>query len=478
MTKEELLIHLQGIEWDDFEAKEAQNRVPASVWETVSAFSNTSGGWIVFGIKQCGKTFEIQGVSDGEHIESDFLNTLRSGQKMNCKIFPKSEKYDIDGKMVLAFFISSSPGKPVYFGGSLNNVFIRSGSGDRRATNEEISAMLRDQMFGVKSEQFIEGSSFDDLSMDSLHDYRAYLTAIKSKQAFETDSDPEFCYKTNIINKEGHLSYAGLMMFGKGYRVTAYIPTFCADYVEISGRSIEEADDRYTYRIPEQENLWNAYRVINRRLQTVVDIPFKLNSEGRNVGDTRQYDILREALANFLMHADQFNSLRSCIHVYTNRIEFVNGGAIPIDLKEIEGHAYTNPRNPTVAKLFRFADVAENVGFGLHKMQGWETLTGRKVEINRNITSTTVSFELRSSLHDSTKSTVESKGKSTVKSKVKTADSIKMLMKNEPSITIPEIAVTLGMSVSGIEKAIRKMASDGIIVRENGKKGGYWKVVK
>ncbi len=169
------------------------------------------------------------------------------------------------------------------------------------------------------------------------------------------------------------------MMFGKGYRVTAYIPTFCADYVEISGRSIEEADDRYTYRIPEQENLWNAYRVINRRLQTVVDIPFKLNSEGRNVGDTRQYDILREALANFLMHADQFNSLRSCIHVYTNSIEFVNGGAIPIDLKEIEGRAYTNPRNPTVAKLFRFADVAENVGFGVHKMQGWEALTGRKV---------------------------------------------------------------------------------------------------
>ena len=217
---------MQDIEWDDFEAKEAQNKVPANVWETVSAFSNTSGGWIVFGIKQIGKKFEVQGVSDGEHIESDFVNTLRSGQKMNCKIYPRSEKYDIEGKTVLAFFIPSSPDKPVYFGGSLSNVFIRSGSGDRKATNEEISAMLRDQMFGVKSEQFIDGSSFDELSLDSLHDYRSYLTAIRSKQAFETDSDQEFCYKTNIINKDGLLSYAGLMMFGKGYRVTAYIPTF------------------------------------------------------------------------------------------------------------------------------------------------------------------------------------------------------------------------------------------------------------
>ena len=55
--------------------------------------------------------------------------------------------------------------------------------------------------------------------------------------------------------------------------MTAYIPTFCVDYIEIPGST----------------------------------------------------------LANFLMHADHFNPMRSCIHVYTNRIEFVNGSAIPID---------------------------------------------------------------------------------------------------------------------------------------------------
>ena len=67
------------------------------------------------------------------------------------------------------------------------------------------------------------------LSLDALHDYRAYLVSVKSKQAFETVSDEQFCLMTNITDKEGRLSYAGLMMFGKGYRVTAYIPTFCVD---------------------------------------------------------------------------------------------------------------------------------------------------------------------------------------------------------------------------------------------------------
>ena len=80
MTKDELLQKLTEIEWDDFECKRAQNKLPDDVWTTVSAFSNTSGGWIVFGINQVGKRFEIQGVNNGEKTESDFLNTLRNGQ--------------------------------------------------------------------------------------------------------------------------------------------------------------------------------------------------------------------------------------------------------------------------------------------------------------------------------------------------------------------------------------------------------------
>ena len=52
MTKEELLSRLNGEEWNDFEVKEAKNEIPKNAWETVSAFSNSYGGRIVFGIKE------------------------------------------------------------------------------------------------------------------------------------------------------------------------------------------------------------------------------------------------------------------------------------------------------------------------------------------------------------------------------------------------------------------------------------------
>lgn len=52
MTKEELLDRLKDIEWDDFEVKEASGGIPKSMWETVSAFSNTAGGWIILGVSE------------------------------------------------------------------------------------------------------------------------------------------------------------------------------------------------------------------------------------------------------------------------------------------------------------------------------------------------------------------------------------------------------------------------------------------
>ncbi|MDE7073675.1 MAG: ATP-binding protein, partial [Odoribacter sp.] len=113
MTKDKLVARLREIEWEDFEVKTAKSELPKNIWETVSAFSNTSGGWIVLGVKQSGKSFEIQGVDNIEKLEQDFYGTLRSG-KFNQTIFARSQRYTIDACNLLAFYIPEVDLKPVY----------------------------------------------------------------------------------------------------------------------------------------------------------------------------------------------------------------------------------------------------------------------------------------------------------------------------------------------------------------------------
>lgn len=91
------------------------------------------------------------------------------------------------------------------------------------------------------------------------------------------------------------------------------------------------------------------------------------------------------------------------------------------------------------------------------------------MEIESELTATTVSFELKSALPNQTGSKV--------KSKVKSKDKIKSLMKEEPTISLSDIAEAIGMSLSGVEKAVRNMKVSGEIERKDGKKGGIWIVL-
>ncbi|MGJ5633873.1 AlbA family DNA-binding domain-containing protein [Nostoc sp. CALU 1950] len=58
-----LIERLQGSETLEVEVKLAQGGIPKSLWETVSAFANTNGGWILLGVKESNNMLEVEGLS-------------------------------------------------------------------------------------------------------------------------------------------------------------------------------------------------------------------------------------------------------------------------------------------------------------------------------------------------------------------------------------------------------------------------------
>ena len=391
MTKEELLQKLADIEWDDFECKTSQNKLSEDVWSTVSAFSNTSGGWIILGVKQEGKKFEIQGVNNGEKTESDFLNTLR-GEKFNMRLSAKGMKYNFDGKLVLAFFVPSSLIKPIYYNNPINT-FIRTGSGDRRATETEVMAMMRDQAFGSKSEQVVEGTSINDLNKGSLETYRNQIRNDNPSFPYKNLSDEQFCDKVGI-SKDRQLTIGGILMLGQRDVVQRYVSNFWIDYLEIPGRSLAEAQVRYTYRMQEQDNIWESYQIILQRLRNFVNAPYDARPDGIGAEDESQLYALREGLTNCCAHADYFSPMHPTIRVFSDRIELQNPGRFMFPLSELRTQIHSIPRNPNIIKFFRYAKLGENAGYGIDKMLAWEQLTNGKVEFASDLVSSTITYRI------------------------------------------------------------------------------------
>ncbi len=71
MNRNELIDRIKKYEWSDVEFKEARNQAPRSAYQTVSAFANTAGGWLVFGVRDNGGVFEIVGVLLRQELLSD-----------------------------------------------------------------------------------------------------------------------------------------------------------------------------------------------------------------------------------------------------------------------------------------------------------------------------------------------------------------------------------------------------------------------
>lgn len=476
MTKDELLSRLNGIEWNDFEIKEAKSEVPKTAWETVSAFSNSYGGWIVFGIKEKrtgGKSsYEVQGVELAEKVEQDFINVLRSNNKFNQRISVQPAKFEIEGKTVLAFYIPMSEYKPVYIGVP-SNTYIRIGSGDQRATEYEIRAMQRDQAFGKKSNEAVFGSSYEDICQGSFQDYRAYLKAFNPDLSYNTLSDTEFAVKTGIM-LNGLLSVGGLLMFGKIDAILRYNPDFLIDYLEIPGTSIQEASTRYTFRIQEQENIWEYYKVIIQRLRAKVDNPYSPRSDGFAPDDNTRLYCLREALVNMLAHADYFSEIHSTVRVFDTSIQLQNPGSFPVNLNLLGQTIVSQPRNPNILRFFKLAKLSENGGYGIDKILNWKNLTGCAVSIESDITKSEVRFELPIGVNQRQSTSNNVNDVNDVE--IPLSERVLKLIGTNSCISIAEIAEATKQSKSSIDRVISVLKKSDRLVRVGSARNGKWKL--
>lgn len=264
--------------------------------------------------------------------------------------------------------------------------------------------MFRDQTFGTKTSELIDGTSHKDIDPQSLRQYREYMSSFNPDVSYNLLDTDNFLSKLRISDPESaQLTYAGLLFLGKRTSIEKYFPDFRIDLLEIPGTSYSDASSRYTFRLHEDkyENIWQAYFECYNRLRKEVKVAYQVSDEGFGEELSPGLKSFREALVNMLMHADYFSPAHPRIRIFENRIEFYNPGGLPKPLEELKQKDLSIPRNPILAKLFRMVRIAENAGYGFDKMEtNWKAYNQTSPEYEMEFDSVIVKFNLASKSKD------------------------------------------------------------------------------
>lgn len=107
-------------ESDDLEFKSAAGGFPGSFWDTYSAFANTDGGTIVFGVQEKKGKFYIDNLTE-EQIEKyrkDFWNNVNNTSTISRNLMRKEDVVigNYKGFPFMLFFVPRAPRefRPVY----------------------------------------------------------------------------------------------------------------------------------------------------------------------------------------------------------------------------------------------------------------------------------------------------------------------------------------------------------------------------
>ncbi len=376
MTKDELLERLKGYEWTDVEFKAAQKQVSDSAYETVSAFSNTSGGWLVFGIKEASGTYDIVGVIEVDKVQNDFLSCLRAGDKLGLVVNPDEQMLSHESKTLLVFRIPEArrQDKPVCLNGDIKRSYVRRGACDEKCTMDEIHRFLRDAAGDEYDGETLDFDPEHCFDSDSVQWYRNLHPGND-----DTLTDLEYLHHWGLVKElpEKLLpTRAGILVFGAEQVVRQVLPRPVLDcqWVNIS-RFDELPSKRWDDRLVVEANIIQAWRGFVQRYGKNSENPFSVDSKTLQRDDTPpDYIAMREAVINLLIHQDYGDHKRiPVVQFYRDCTVLWNPG--DSSTEELLEPGQKPVRNPRIVNAFRRIGFSEQAGTGVRAIfKSWREL--------------------------------------------------------------------------------------------------------
>ena len=372
MQDEKLLkLILEMQEWQTFECKRAAAK-PRRLLETMVAFANADGGFLVIGLKDPQKaknSDRLVGIRENLDNVSEFLNLLDKEIVPPLREVSKFELgiTNINGKSDHILILNIKKSVDIH---SLRNgdTFLRRGNQNNKLNAQEI-IRLKYQKGALKFEDEIaERTTLEDLDTELLQAYMADNQS-KAKDIWQFLKDNGLI----VRNKDRSvLNHAGVLLFAKnpsvalrrkcGIKISRYYGTKPA----FSG------EPNFVHRpISVEGPLISQIRQALKYFRDIVK-----NSPPKLVGASFMPSLLipewvfQETVANAVIHRDYSLQDDIQIRVFDNRIEVESPGTYPghITVSNIRDERFA--RNPVVLRtLNRFREAPNlDIGEGVDRM--------------------------------------------------------------------------------------------------------------
>lgn len=355
-------MRLAGTDLAEYELKDASGGFPKTTAETVSAFANTAGGTIIFGIRE-GRRFHPVKDFDAKATQADCAQTAREG--VIPALAPDIHVLAFEGAPVVVANIPEAPArqKPCYVRkqGQRNGSYIRTGDGDHKMTPYEIDRFIENQLRSARNDTVVvPDATMDDLEKDLL---AAWIAAERTSSFGRADAvdDETLLANRRVIVDDGdgmmRPTLAGILALGKYPQkffprlnvVFSSYPASEKGTLSPQGKRFEDIAN-LDGSIPQM--IVDTLRAVSRNIMHGAIVKGALRE------DVPDYplDAVREAVANALMHRDYSPEGQGepvMVDLYPDRLEISNPGGLygSLTVDQLGQRGGTTSRNQALSRI-------------------------------------------------------------------------------------------------------------------------------
>lgn len=428
-------------------------KLPDNLEETVISFLNSKdGGNIYIGVDDKGKVVGLKNNLD--LFQRKIKDLIVSNIEPSVLGLFDIEVLEQNNNKYIHITIAKGTERPYHIKGmgmTTDSCFVRVGS-----SNEKMTTMLINKMFRSRTKESLKNiiSPKQDLTFRQLKMY--YIEkGFDVGDNFERQLD---FYTDN--NKFNYIAY----LFADNNKISIKVAKYVGDDVD----EIEEF-----YEFGECSLITATYRVLEK-FKTQNKIFTKITYPERKEKSMYDYNAVREAIINAIVHNDWSNEYPPKFEFFNNRLEISSFGGIQDEFTEEEFlKGYSAPKNPELMRVFKDLELVEHLGTGIRKIlkkydksiyQFYPHFIIVSIKYNEN------DFE-----YNTQREKVQIDYSKFNMSKIQ--ESIVKLILDRPTITQAEMAALLNLTPRMVRYHLSELVGNGYIKRDGAKKNGRWIVM-